>query len=205
MSRTETLSSATTNPASAAMDRYARGDEAAFGEVYDLLAPRLYGFLVRRTGDAALAEDLVQQTLMQMHCARGTYTTGADVVPWAFAIARRVAVDAWRRQRREALTTTGEVEAAWERVSTDLDPDQQADLNQALADVADAFAELPATQREAFVLLKQEGLTVAQAAEALGTTAGNVRVRAHRAYEALRAALRRRDGASPGSMSTPRP
>lgn len=193
MSRNVPSAAMSANPASAAMDRYAQGDDRAFAEVYDLLAPRLYGFLVRKTGEVALAEDLVQQTLLQIHCARGAYVTGADVVPWAFAIARRVAIDAWRRQRRETLSDSGELEAAIQYVAHELDPDQQADLNQALTDLGETFQALPASQREAFVLLKQDGLSLVQAADVLGTTVGNVKVRAHRAYEALRAALRARD------------
>src|SRR5690242_16586481 len=50
----------------AAMDRYARGDDAAFGEVYDRLAPRLFGFLLKYTRDHARVEDVVQQTMLQM-------------------------------------------------------------------------------------------------------------------------------------------
>src|SRR6476469_9407070 len=72
-----------------AMDRYADGDSEAFSEVYDELAPRLYGFLLRATKNQATTEDLLQQTMLQMHRARGTYRRGADVVPWAFAIAKR--------------------------------------------------------------------------------------------------------------------
>jgi len=56
--------------ADAAMERYARGDEAAFGELYDAIAPRLLGFLHKATRDAFAAEDLMQQTLLHMHRAR---------------------------------------------------------------------------------------------------------------------------------------
>ena len=51
------------------------------------------------------------------------------------------------------------------------------------------LAKLPTSQRAAFELIKQEGLTVAEAAQVLGTTVAAVKLRAHRAYEALRAAL----------------
>ncbi len=81
---------ATGSPATSAMDRYAQGDDAAFSELYDALAPRLYGYLLRQTRNNARAEDLTQQTFLQMHCARGRFVRGADVVPWAFAIARRL-------------------------------------------------------------------------------------------------------------------
>src|SRR5215470_2198974 len=87
--------------ADGAMERYARGDEAAFGELYDAIAPRLLGFLHKATRDAFAAEDLMQQTLLHMHRARGSFISGAPVLPWAFAIARRLMTDRARRRRVE--------------------------------------------------------------------------------------------------------
>src|SRR6478736_3529924 len=84
--------------ADAAMDRYARGEERAFAELYDALAPRLYSFFLRRTNNADGAADLVQQTFLQMHDARGRFLPGAAVVPWAFAIGRRLLIDGARRK-----------------------------------------------------------------------------------------------------------
>ena len=83
--------------ANVAMDRYACGDDAAFGELYDLLAPRLHAFLCRRVRDESFAEDLLQQTFLQMHAARRHFCQGAEVMPWAFAIARRLLIDSVRR------------------------------------------------------------------------------------------------------------
>jgi RNA polymerase sigma-70 factor (ECF subfamily) len=88
--------------ASGAMDRYACGDDAAFGDLYEALAPCLLGFLVRLTGDTSAAEDLLQQTFLQMHDARGRFARGADVTPWAMAIARRLFIDSTRRSRARA-------------------------------------------------------------------------------------------------------
>src|SRR4051812_45087970 len=76
--------------ANAAMERYAAGDDEAFSELYDALSPRLLNFLTRQTRDSSRAEDLLQQTMLQIHCARGRFLRGADVLPWAFAIARRL-------------------------------------------------------------------------------------------------------------------
>src|SRR5262249_59355662 len=87
--------------ADAAMERYSRGDEAAFAELYDAIAPRLLGFLRKATRDAFAAEDLMQQTLLHMHRARGSFIPGAPVLPWAFAIARRLMTDHARRRRVE--------------------------------------------------------------------------------------------------------
>ncbi|HEX4514532.1 MAG TPA: RNA polymerase sigma factor [Polyangiaceae bacterium] len=173
--------------ASAAMDRYANGDDAAFGIVYDALAPRLYPFLLRKTRDVAHAEDLVQQTFLQMHCARATYATGADVVPWAFAIARRLAIDAFRRGDRERVSDDG---ASFEdALVSELCPDGALRTKQAALVIRRTLESLPEPQRAAFELLKLEGMTLAQAAETLGDSVPAVKLRAHRAYEALRAAL----------------
>jgi len=175
----------------AAMDRYAEGDDVAFGEVYDLLAPRLYGFFARQTGDRARAEDLVQQTLLQMHAARQVYAKGSDVVPWAFAIGRRLLVDARRRTRREVLFDSAADDAAAldakvERFSI---PEGEVMTSVLAVRAQNELERMPESHREAYVLVRQEGLSVAQAAEVLGTTATAVKLRAHRAYEALRAAL----------------
>ena len=75
------------------MNRYAAGDESAYREVHRAIAPRLFAYLLRRTRDSARAEDNLQQTLLQVHRARGKFTQGAAVLPWAFTIARRVLAD----------------------------------------------------------------------------------------------------------------
>ena len=87
--------------ANAAMERYARGDEAAFAELYDAIAPRLLRFLCGATRDAFAAEDLMQQTLLHVHRARGTFIAGSPVMPWALAIARRLMTDRARRRQVE--------------------------------------------------------------------------------------------------------
>jgi RNA polymerase sigma-70 factor (ECF subfamily) len=167
------------------MDRYAAGHDAAFADVYDLLAPKLLGFLLRQTRDRAGAEDLVQQTFLQMHCARASYVTGADVLPWAFAIARRLSIDAFRRRKREVRDNDLQDTALTECVT----PDDMLRGKRATHVVQQTLEALPEAQRVAFELIKYDGLTVAQAAEALGTTVTAVKLRAHRAYEAVRAAL----------------
>jgi RNA polymerase sigma-70 factor (ECF subfamily) len=178
----------------AAMSRYAAGDDAAFGEVYDALAPRLFGYLVRQTREQARAEDIVQQTFLQMHRARGTFVPGAEVVPWAFAIARRLLIDSYRRGRREVLLSApaGGEDAPADRddpASPDAAADDLVQASQLAARIHAELARLPETQRVAFELLKEEGLSLAEAAQVLGTTVSAVKLRAHRAYEALRLVL----------------
>src|SRR5688500_12913937 len=87
--------------ADAAMERYARGEDEAFSELYDALAPRIRRYLLRASGDPGRADDLLQQTMLQIHRARGRFIAGAEVLPWAFAIARRLLIDSLRRRRHE--------------------------------------------------------------------------------------------------------
>jgi RNA polymerase sigma-70 factor (ECF subfamily) len=174
--------------ANAAMDRYASGDDGAFGDLYDLLAPRLYGYLLRQTRNTARAEDLVQQTFLQMHCARGRFIAGADVVPWSFAIARRLMIDGMRRGKREVLSSQDD-ETLAEPVAVGLSADDAVHAKQIAARIQGELALLPESQRVAFELIKQDGLSVAEAAEVLGISVSAVKLRAHRTYEALRATL----------------
>src|SRR5512133_3762848 len=90
-----------------AMERYACGDDAAFVEIYDEMAPRLHRFALRWTRSRSTAEDTVQQTLLQIHAARQRFIVGSAVVPWAYAIARRLLIDVRRRGMREELRADG--------------------------------------------------------------------------------------------------
>jgi RNA polymerase sigma-70 factor (ECF subfamily) len=173
----------------AAMDRYAAGDDAAFAEVYDKLAPRLFGYLLRHTRDRARAEDLVQQTMLRIHKARGRFLPGAEVMPWAFAIARRLLVDSHRRGGREVLAASDDDDRADLLVALDAGADEVVIAKETAAKLDAELQRLPENQRVAFELIKREGLSVAEAAQVLGTTVAAVKLRAHRAYDALRAAL----------------
>lgn len=176
------------SPADAAMDRYAQGDDGAFTAIYDLLAPRLYGYFLRQTRDADLADDLTQQTLVKIHRARGQFLPGAAVTPWAFAIGRRLLIDSVRRTRRDRLSM-GEDATLDSAISDAPAADDLLQAQETARRIQRALLTLPDSQRVAFELVKQEGLTFVEAAEVLGATVAAVKLRAHRAYEALRAVL----------------
>jgi RNA polymerase sigma-70 factor (ECF subfamily) len=187
-------------PADLAMERYAAGDTAAFGLVYDALATRLFGYLLRRTRDRARAEDLLQQTMLHIHRARDQFIPGAQVVPWAFAITRRLLVDSVRRGSREVLA---EGTDPAEGVAVSPRADDLVHASELAARAEQVLAGLPAAQRMAFELMKVDGLTLAETAQVLGTTVAAVKLRAHRAYEALRIGLGEIDAAD-GEGDSPR-
>ena len=182
-----------------AMDRYASGDSQAFTALHQALYPRLLAYLTRMSGSPTNASDLVQETFLRMHRARATFAVGGAVLPWAYAIARNVGLDHARSSR---LRET-------ERLPSDPGPEMVdhgggdaeavAIASQAARVVEQVLAGLPASQRDAFILIRYEGLSVQDAAAVIGATPTAVKLRAFRAYEALRAALdefrtRRPDG-----------
>src|SRR5689334_3391733 len=171
------------------MDRYAAGEDAAFGDVYDTVAPRVLSYLRRQTRDVARAEDLLQQTMLQIHRARGTFISGSGVLPWAFAIARRLLIDELRRDRRNVLSTAELVVDESPSLSDDAGPDGLAEAKQLAHRLDRELKRLPESQRVAFELMRVDGLSHLEAAEVLGATVSAVKLRAHRAYVALRAVL----------------
>ena len=176
-------------PLEAAMARWLAGDVRGFETVYRKLAPRVRGLLRALCGDPRVADDLAQVTFLKVHRARESYQLGAPVEPWVFAIARRTWLDHLRHRRRrpESLSDDGQLpEAAHvDEAPAGFDRLDAASL-QALERGLD---ELPEAQREAIVLLKVEGLSAAEAAGVAGVSVSNLKIRAHRGYEALRRAL----------------
>jgi RNA polymerase sigma-70 factor, ECF subfamily len=165
------------------MERYAAGDDAAFAVVYDELAPRLQRHLRRHLRCRAVVEDLVQQTFLQMHRARGRFIPGASVVPWAFAIALRLMIDVVRHEE-----VRGRLRAPGATTSED-EPDKMFEADQTAQRVAGVLARLPASQRQAFELTRLDGLSQHETASALGITESAVKSLVHRATQALRAEL----------------
>jgi len=161
------------------MERAQRGDREAYGALLMDITPALASFLRQRIVDPHEREDVVQDTLMALHRARHTYDPSRPFEPWLFSIARHVLVDHFRRRG---------VRAARE-VLVDVLPERGEDDGGEAPRLEKALDRLPAAQREAFEMLKLEGLSVAAAAARAGTTTGALKVRAHRAYRALRALL----------------
>jgi RNA polymerase sigma-70 factor (ECF subfamily) len=198
------MSSPAAAPLEQAMDRFAAGDDEALGDVYDLASPAVFSFLKGLCRDRQLAEDLTQETFLRIHRARGLFRVGSPVLPWAYTIARRLFLDEVRSRRSEKVVPqvggnargpsvtgdAGEPARAFEVAAAGPSAEELfADRELARA-LDEALAQLPEAQASAFRLLKGEGLSVAEVAGIMGTTKGAVKLRAHRAYEALRNLLR---------------
>jgi RNA polymerase sigma-70 factor (ECF subfamily) len=154
------------------------GDREAYRALLEDVSPLVTAVLRRRISDPAELADVHQEALVHLHRARHTYDPKRPFDPWLFAIVRHTAIDHARRRR---------VRLSWE-VLVDEPPEQVAETTAADRQALEhALAGLPASQREAFEMLQVEGLSVDAAAERAGVSRGALKVRAHRAYKALRA------------------
>ena len=156
------------------------GDQVAYREALRRLAGLLRGFFGRRMSSLPDdVEDLVQETLLALHLQRGTFDPALPVSAWAHAIARHKLVDLWRRRgRREALHAP-------------LDDIDEAELPPlggelpARRDLAVLLDTLPAAQRDAILMIKVEGLTVAEASARCGVSVSALKVQVHRGIKRL--------------------
>lgn len=174
-----------------AMARYSCGEDLAFDEVYEAVYPPLERFLLRRTHDQLLTEDLLQQTFLKMHCHRGSFRAGEPVLPWAYAIALRLLIDRTRSRRREhRVVSDAPLDLLVVRSGAPT-PDQRAQDAQLLRQLEDELARLPSAQRRALEVVRLEGHSLAEAAVLLDTTVSGVKLRLFRAASALRALIER--------------
>ena len=161
------------------------GDEAAYREALTRMAGRLRAYFGRRL--QALpddVEDLVQETLLALHLQRGTYDPALPVSAWLHAIARHKLVDLFRRRgRREALhEPLDDLDEALHPLVADEQP--------ARRDLGLLLQTLPEAQRQAIVLMKIEGLSVAEASQRSGVSASALKVQVHRGLKRLAALVR---------------
>jgi RNA polymerase sigma-70 factor (ECF subfamily) len=177
----------------AAMALYARGVDDAFKPLYAAVTPRLTGLFQRRLRDKTEIADLVQETFLRVHRARSTFVPGAAAMPWILTIARHLLADVHRAaaRRDDKGSKYDRLECSSHHVPIDVAPtgEQMLIAGEAAALLGRAFDRLPETQRAALRLVKTEGLSVAQAAVALGTTTAGVKLRTHKACRRLRAEL----------------
>jgi RNA polymerase sigma-70 factor (ECF subfamily) len=174
------------------MALYARGVDDAFKALYAAATPRLTRLFRRRLRDKTKVADLVQETFLRVHRARSTFVQGASAMPWILTIARHLLADMRRvAARRDAKRSKYDrLERSSHFVPIDAPTGEQMLIaGEAAALLGRAFDRLPETQRAALRLVKTEGLSVAQAAVALGTTPAGVKLRTHKACRRLRAEL----------------
>ncbi len=157
-------------------DRLARGEPAAFAELYDACADRLYGWLMVHLRSAADAEDVVQETFVRLARARKKLRRVENLKAYVFSIARNEAARLRKRTARQ-------VRPIGEGAYVPLPSVENAEL------IERALERLPAEQREVVALKIYGGLTLREIAELTELPAGTVATRYRAALTRLREAL----------------
>ena len=166
--------------------RLRRGDTAGLAGLMGRHQDRLFRYLLRLAGDEAVAEDLFQQTWLQVAERIGRYDRSRPFAPWLFAVARNLALDHLRRRRPESLDEQPEPEAP---ATPDADPFARAVARQQGARLADAVAGLAPLDREVLSLRFEEDLALPELAARLAVPLPTAKARLYRALARLRERL----------------
>lgn len=155
----------------------AKGDQAAFGLLYDKTSPRIYGLILRVLGDRGSAEEVTLDVFTQVWRDAGRYdAVRGSPSSWLLTLARSRAIDRLRagmaeRKRRAPLETAEALPHEGE------DPEQSSVGYERQRLVRDALAELASDQRDAITLAYFSGLSQSEIAAKLGLPLGTVKTR----------------------------
>ncbi len=169
------------------VDAARAGSDAALSELYTLYFPRVYRYILARTGNSYDAEDLTEEVFMKVLEAIERFEwREAPFSAWLFRIAHNAVISQRRKdgaRGRSAPLTEG---LALDHQG----PDELVENRLALRDIMDAAQKLPEAQRQVIAFRFGAGLSVAETARAMNKGEGNVKVIQHKAIAKLREMVR---------------
>lgn len=172
--------------------RARQGETRAWSRLYSLHVERLYKHLGYLTGDAFVAEDLVQEVFASAMISLDRFDGRSSFSTWLFAIARNAVYKHWRSRSRRDRAYKKVADGQLRSTASGHDPEHTR-LTIARAEALESvLSELPDNLREAFVLVDLREMAPEEAAELLGITRGNLAVRACRARTRVRDLLAER-------------
>jgi RNA polymerase sigma-70 factor (ECF subfamily) len=170
---------------------YARGDATAFERLYARHKGPTFRYFLRHTSDRSAADELHQDVWLKVVAARERYVAEARFATWLYTLARHRLVDHWRARRGNRFTSLDDDDAP---ARDDLPADEVDPLSlvidaQAGFRLQQALTEVPAAQRDAFLLHVEAGLSLGEIAALTGAPAETIKSRLRYAYRRLRATL----------------
>jgi RNA polymerase sigma-70 factor (ECF subfamily) len=162
------------------------GDGAAFGRLVGLYQDRLYNSLMRVTGSAEDAGDIVQDAFVQAYRKLDTFRGSSAFYTWLYRIALNLAMSHARREHKMASLDGMKTRLGSEPVDGQPEPAARAERHEEVAMVHAALAELSAESRTILVLREIDGCRYDEIAEILDVPVGTVRSRLFRARMQLR-------------------
>jgi RNA polymerase sigma-70 factor (ECF subfamily) len=181
------------------MAAYQAGSQDAFRQLFDRHAGSVYGFLVRRLGDSALAEDLYQETFLRLHRARRSYDPSRPFRAWLFAIVHNLLADTRRTRRRRPAQAETPARGAGERAqdsaaenapsASGATPEAIAAARQSSRALESALQSLPSDEATVLILARLEGLSYDDIGPIIGRSATATKQLAYRALKRVRAEM----------------
>ena len=172
-----------------------QGRREAFGALVRRYEGELYGYLRRYLGDGTLAEDVFQNTFLQVYTKAGQYEAGRPVRPWLYTIATHQAIDALRRQgRHQAVSLDQEREESPDAETPQLlgllesrgaSPLENLEGEERRQLVRAGVDRLPDFLKQVVILAYYQGLKYKDVADILGIPVGTVKSRLHAALGKL--------------------
>lgn len=173
--------------------RYLAGQADAFATLLRRYQQELYGFLVRFTGNAALAEDVFQETFLQVHQSAATVDLSRPFRPWLFTVAANKARDALRKQKRHsaapldaAIKTDGDDQQGSyiDLLRSEISSPEEISMNLETRRAVQSIVEqLPENLRLVLVLSYFQELPHKEIAQILSVPIGTVKSRMHNAIK----------------------
>jgi RNA polymerase sigma-70 factor (ECF subfamily) len=169
------------------VDAARAGDQAALSELYTLYFPRVYRYILARTGNPYDAEDLAEEVFMKVLEAIERFQwREAPFSAWLFRIAHNALIS--QRRKDGVRGRSGPLSDGLALDSQS--PDEMVENRLALSEIMEAAQKLPEAQRQVITLRFSAGLSVAETARAMNKGEGNVKVIQHKAIAKLREAVR---------------
>ncbi|MDC0358923.1 RNA polymerase sigma factor [Oligoflexia bacterium] len=156
----------------------------SFEELSEEFSQPLFGYLRRMSGNAADADDLLQETLLKIAKGLSTFEHRSSVKTWAFRIATNVAIDFLRRSAKAQFIEFDESDRP-----SGIDEEERLILDEMNSCVREVIDRLPPDYRAAVVLFHLEGRTLAEISEICSISLAATKVRVHRARARLQEAL----------------
>jgi RNA polymerase sigma-70 factor, ECF subfamily len=173
------------------MLRYRDGDAGAFEQLYVKHKGGLYRYLLRKCGNASIAEELFQDVWMKLINARGRYEVKAKFSTWLYQLAHNHFIDYYRKHSISASMNQNFQDEEMENIpaNSNQQPEQQAGFQQQAETLLQLINELPDEQREAFLLREEAGMGLAEIAEVTGVNLETAKSRLRYAVNRLRKGL----------------